>query len=229
MDPHELVRRLQAVPETATRLSSGIDLDDPVQIDRLAGPLLARFRDLDDIEALGLLADLTHERLVEASESIVREVGVAVAPLELVAGFFASLVTDLRRARPEEGHFLQRATESLVAAAEDAVAAFALGPAGLGTPADPVVEPERAAGERSDGPAPSLADLGRQHLDRVRCAFHRLDRSDRRLLMAIELDGHDYDALAAAFDLPRDGVARRLAGARQRLSTSIGHAYGGMP
>lgn len=71
---------------------------------------------------------------------------------------------------------------------------------------------------RSSGEAEELYDLRR--------ALHRLEPSDREILVLKHLDGWTYDELAERLQIPRGTVMSRLFHARRRLRQLLGEVPG---
>ncbi|RKY20853.1 MAG: hypothetical protein DRQ55_06275 [Planctomycetota bacterium] len=206
-------------------LPDAFDPLDDQHLNRVAGGLLRRFREQDDVEAYSFLVELLHARLLSMAAGIVRRQGLLVDPDDLVAGFMARIFSDVRKDQPVVRQFLALAYTAMRydalnqlrlhrrartrGEAWEAMRAARLAP----------IDPAWAV-ERDESSARTLR-MAATFLAVVDQSFHRLREHDRRVLTLRELDGLSYDDLAAALDVPRTQVGMVLKRARARLARDV--------
>jgi len=215
-----LGERLQrAAGKEALPDPKAFDRSDPVQVDRVARQLVARLWNHNDAKAFELLVELTEPILIKAAHGITRELGLAYPPAELLGWHMGKVLVDLRQPPPDVPHFLQAAERAMAAEAERLLAEFrAAIPLRAGQLRHPALELGAADAPPQPGMARIQAAMGVRFLSMMTVCFHHLELGDRRLLLAKEADGLNYDEIAKSLDLPRATVGARLALARHRLA-----------
>jgi RNA polymerase sigma factor (sigma-70 family) len=210
------------------------DPGDTVQVDRAAAALLERFYRENDTAAFELLVEISQPLLDEAARAITRDVGLAVPPGELVAEYFSKLFVDLRQPTPRVESLIAAATASMKDEATRRVRTMArrirpieepdAAGATLGGPADAPAGAQANAGAASDGLSADQRLAGR-FAALVSMCFHNLDESDRRLLLALEIDRLSYSEIGERFGIYQDEVADKIMRARGRLAARIAAVF----
>ena len=222
VQPDELSRRLESMPGEAPAWSfdpRGFDAQDALQVDEVAGHLLQRFFGQDDGRAFELLVDVTTPLLMRTARGLVRELGLAVDAEQFVTQHLTGIFTDLRERRPGEDRFLAAAERAMRAEAR-----HLLESARVETPVYPLLPcVEAAAAGQPD--APRLMHFGSAFLGLIQSSFHALGESDRRLLLAREVERLTYDQIAERLSLPVNEVGPMLRDARARFSKRIAAAF----
>ena len=206
-----------------------LDLQKDEDLNALAGVLLQRFREQDDVEAYSFLIELVHRRLVLMAQGITRRQGLLIDADDLVAGFMARLFTDVRREQPVVRQFLALAYTTMRYDALNQLRlhrrarirgdAWEQMRAPSRAPIDPAWALECA--ERSVQ-ARRMAALFLSVVDQC---FHALPERDRRMLALREIDGLSYDELGVSMDIPRGQVGMVLKRARGRLARRVEQAF----
>lgn len=216
-----LLKRLQkVVGASALASAERFEPGNPGHVDRAAAALLERFYRENDTAAFELLVEISQPLLGEAAMTITREVGLAIAPGELVADYFSKLFVDLRQPTPKIGNLTAAATAAMkeeasrrvrimarrIRSPEETVGASA---------AEPGAEPPLTADQRLAGRFAGLVSM----------CFHNLDEADRRLLLALEIDRLSYGEIAERLGIYQDEVADRVRRARGRLAARIAAVF----
>lgn len=219
-----LLKRLQkAVGAGALAGLERFEPGNAGHVDRAAAALLERFYRENDTAAFELLVEIGQPLLGEAALQITREVGLAIAPGELVADYFSKLFVDLRQPTPKIGNLTAAAIASMkeeatrrvrimarrIRSPEETVGAVAA------EPGAPPVEPQLTADQRLAGRFAALVSM----------CFHNLDEADRRLLLALEIDRLSYSEIAERLGIYQDEVADRVRRARGRLAARIAAVF----
>lgn len=201
------------------------DPSDDLHVEQLACALLARFHERDEVEALSLLYELTHDRLVVLGRQVLFKLGLAADPEDLVAAFLTKLFTDVRRPQAPVRHFLAFAYTSMkndalnqlrsAGRAQKRMLRFQEGLAGP-------VDPAQAADDREQDDV--CQRLGLLLVALVSVCFHQLKERDRRALLLREVGGLSYEQVAAELELPAGQVGSVIRRARQRLARSLAEA-----
>lgn len=228
--PHQLIERLSRLDVDG----DGPDLDridptDDAGIDELARYLLRRFHREDDVDALALLFEVAHARLVEIARSVVRRLALAADPDDLVMGFMTRLFTDVRRPQPEVHRFLGLARTAMRNDALNMIRsqsrarlrheAYHSTLKTVADPIDDVEEPEHLE---------SVARAGLCLIAVVGHCFHGLSTRDRRVLIAREVDELSYREIGERLELAENQVGTVLKRARRRLSERIASTLAGV-
>jgi len=221
--PAKLIARIaRAVGESAC--PQPFDPRDDAHLDRLAAPLLHRFREQDDTAAFTLLVELTQRRVSRIALQVTRQLAMAIDPEDLVAAFFARLFTDVRKRQPVVQHFLGLAHTSMRNDALNQLRQYKRAQARhtvwteqrlLEKVADPSVQAE------DNEQVAILRRFGTVFLSVLGQCFHELSERDRRVLIAREVDGLTYDGIAETLALPRNQVGMIVKRAREHLSQRI--------
>lgn len=195
------------------------------QLNLVAGELLGRFRQHDDVEAFGALVELAQGRLLILAQAVARRHGLALDAEDLVAGFMARLFTDVRKDQPRVRQFLALAYTTMRYEALNQVRlqhrarlrgeTWEQSRAACQEPDDPVDAWEQASEAR---------EVAVVLLSAVGAAMRRLPERDRRILSLRELDGRSYEDLADVLEVPRNQVGMVLKRARGRLARGIADA-----
>ncbi len=205
------------------------DPQDDSQIDAVAGQLLHHFRQHDDRDAFTLLYELCQDRLSEIARRVTRQLGMAVDPEDLVAGYMARLFVDVRKDHDRVRRFLGLSYTALrndglnqlrlLRRAHARHQVFDRWRRDAGEPRDPAREVDDREQERE------LERLGTVFVSIVSVCFHRLPERDRRVLLAREVDGLPYEQIARQLELPSNQVGMILKRARTRLSQAIAATF----
>lgn len=202
-----------------------LDLSDDLQLEQVACALLTRFHERDEAEALSLLYELTHDRLVALGRQVTFKVGLAADPEDLVAAFLTKLFTDVRRPQKPVRRFLAFAYTAMKNDALNQLRSLGRSrkrmlrfQEGLAPPTDPAL----AADHKEQ--AAACQHLGLLLVSLVSVCFHQLKERDRRALLAREVAGLSYEEVAAELDLPAGQVGTVIRRARQRLSRALAQA-----
>ena len=228
-----------------------LDTGNPLHVDRAAAALLARFFADNEPDAFEALVAVSYPLLSRAARDLTREVGLAVPAESLVGEHMAHLFIDLApdaQTRAGGAHFLGAAVRAMGADAQQKVTAFAQSPLAVlaaldGAAADPVDAPAllrlaRASAAGNVARTAGLADLSPAETPRLpgaprgstasrlaqallSTAFHRLDRLQRRALLAREVDGLPLPDVAAAVGVGQNQIASTLVEARLRLAAEL--------
>jgi RNA polymerase sigma factor (sigma-70 family) len=215
------------------------DPADPAQVDRAGAALLERFYRENDTAAFELLVEISQPLLGQAALQITREVGLAVAPGELVSEYFSKLFVDLRQPSPKIGNLTAAAAAAMQEEATRRVRTLARrirspeDAAGVGAGAAAAVEPGAPgapgaeAGAKTGVESQLTADqrLAGRFAALVSMCFHNLDEADRRLLLALEIDRLSYSEIAERLGIYQDEVAERIRYARGRLAARIAAVF----
>ena len=224
MDAGAFAERLRLTPgsESVSCLRR-FDPGNELHVDEAARHLLQRFREHDDVEAFKLLFELTHERLADSANRIVRRLSPAADADELASAFMERLFTDVR-GRPQEPvrHFLALAYTSMRNDVLDQLRqqkrAAANGRSIYATqtqPSDPADELQRAEEDQIfDG-------FGREVLELTAECFAELDARDQQVLVAREIVQLPYERVAAMLNLAPDQVGMIIRRARVHLVRRI--------
>jgi DNA-directed RNA polymerase specialized sigma24 family protein len=228
-----------------------LDTNNPLHVDRASAALLKRFFTDNEPEAFEALVAVAYPLLSRAARDVTREVGLAVPPDSLVGEHMAHLFIDVApdaRTRAGGAHFLAAAARAMGVDAQQKVTAFAQSPLAVlaaleGAAADPVDAPAllRLASASAAGNVAQTAGLaGLSPADTPRLpgtprggsasrlaqallstAFHRLDRLQRRALLAREVDDLPLPDVAVAVGVGQNQVASTLVEARLRLAAEL--------
>ena len=219
------------------------DPADPAQVDRAGAALLERFYRENDTAAFELLVEISQPLLGQAALQITREVGLAVAPGELVSEYFSKLFVDLRQPSPKIGNLTAAATAAMkeeatrrvrtlarrIRSPEEAAEVGAGAAAGVepGAPGAPGAEGGAKTGAKTGAESQLTADqrLAGRFAALVSMCFHNLDEADRRLLLALEIDRLSYSEIAERLGIYQDEVAERIRYARGRLAARIAAVF----
>jgi len=221
-----LLQRLRAVPGAlALPELAAFDARDDAHLDAAACVLLQHFHRSNEAEALSLLFELTHERLLAIAGLVTARLALAIDPQDLVAGFLARLFTDVRRPQPVVRRFLGMA---YIAMRNDALNQLRHETRSLRRmlqyqarqPLPP--DPAQLADEHEQ--AQVVARAGLFLLVVVAECFHDLPERARRLLLLREVEGLSYQEVALALGLPIGHVGIALRRARRRLERLIARA-----
>lgn len=217
-----LLKRLQkVVGASALASAERFEPGNPGHVDRAAAALLERFYRENDTAAFELLVEISQPLLGEAALTITREVGLAIAPGELVADYFSKLFVDLRQPTPKIGNLTAAAIASMKDEASRRVRIMARRirspeeTVGATAAAEPGAEPPLTADQRLAGRFAALVSM----------CFHNLDEADRRLLLALEIDRLSYGEIAERLGIYQDEVADRVRRARGRLAARIAAVF----
>ena len=220
-----LLKRLQKLAGAGALASKErFEPGDPRHVDRAAAALLERFYRENDTAAFQLLVEISQPLLGEAARQITRDVGLAVAPGELVADYFSRLFVDLRQPSPKLESLVAAATASMKEEATRRVRTLAR----RIRPADETMgEPVGAAGEPVGAAQDRTADqrLAGRFAALVSMCFHGLDEADRRLLLALEVDRLSYAEIGERYGIYQDEVAHQVVRARGRLAARIAAVF----
>jgi len=210
------------------------DPADPAQVDRAGAALLERFYRENDTAAFELLVEISQPLLGQAALQITREVGLAVAPGELVSEYFSKLFVDLRQPSPKIGNLTAAATAAMKEEATRRVRTLArrirspeeAAGAGAAAAVEPGA-PGAEAGAKTGAESQLTADqrLAGRFAALVSMCFHNLDEADRRLLLALEIDRLSYSEIAERLGIYQDEVAERIRYARGRLAARIAAVF----
>ena len=230
MVPHRLLERLSRLDVDGEGPDpSGFDPSDDRQIDELACFLLQRFHREDDVDALALLFELAHDRLVEIARSVVRKLSLAADPDDLVMGFMTRLFTDVRRPQPTVRRFLGLAHTAMrndglnmIRSANRARLRHEAYHSTLKTVCDPIDDVDDA--EQLE----TISRAGVWMLAVVGHCFHELSERDRAVLMAREVDGLSYRDIGERLSLAENQVGTVLKRARRRLAERIASTLAGV-
>jgi len=232
-------RLVKLVGAAALANKDRFDPGDAAQVDRAAAVLLERFFRENDTAAFELLVEISQPLLDAAALAITRDVGLALPPGELVAEYFSRLFVDLRQPSPRVESLIADATESMREEAARRVRTLARrirpldeparaepGAASAGTVAvsGPGPATGRAAGADTDDLTADQRLAGR-FAALVSMCFHGLDESDRRMLLALEIDRLSYAELGERFGIYQDEVADRVQRVRGRLAARIAAVF----
>jgi RNA polymerase sigma-70 factor (ECF subfamily) len=204
---------------------SDYDGHDDGHVDAVAGFLIERFRRANDVEALSLLYELAHVRLYAIARQVTRQLGIAIDPEDLVAGFMTRVFVDVRRPLPRVHRFLGLAHTAMRNDARNQLRRDARAWKRMlvwQAMQPPPADPSRVASEREQ--IVVCARLGVFVLAVVAQCFHALGARDRRTLLLREVDGLSYEQVAAALELPANQVGTVIKRARDRLARRIGKA-----
>lgn len=251
MEPEDLSREVERLAGRDALPSDGpLDPDNPLHVDRAAAALLDRFFRDNDPDAFTTLVELTLPLLGRAALGITRDLGLAVPADSLIGEHMARLFVDLApdaRTRSGGEHFLAAAVRGMEEDASAKVTAFAASPLAVlealaDAHADPVDVPAllrlrdgSAAGNvaeqaglagLSPGDGPRLSGARGSSASRLAqallsTAFHRLDRLQRRALLAREVDDLPLPDVAAAVGVGQNQIASTLVEARLRLAAEL--------
>jgi RNA polymerase sigma factor (sigma-70 family) len=219
-----LLKRLQKVVGAGALASAErFEPGNPGHVDRAAAALLERFYRENDTAAFELLVEISQPLLGEAAMKITREVGLAIAPGELVADYFSRLFVDLRQPTPKIGSLTAAAIAAMKEEASRRVRIMARRirspeeTVGAGATAEPGADPQPplTADQRLAGRFAALVSM----------CFHNLDEADRRLLLALEIDRLSYSEIAERLGIYQDEVADRVRRARGRLASRIAAVF----
>jgi DNA-directed RNA polymerase specialized sigma24 family protein len=251
VDSDDLSREVERLAGRDALPSDGpLDPANPLHVDRAAAALLDRFFANNDPEAFEALVELSLPLLGRAALSITRELGLAVPADSLIGEHMARLFVDLApdaRSRAGGDHFLAAAARAMETDAAARITAFADSPLAVlealaEAHADPVDVPAllrlrtgTAAGNVAE--TAGLADLSPADGPRLAgqrggtasrlaqallsTAFHRLDRLQRRALLAREVDDLPLPDVAAAVGVGQNQIASTLVEARLRLAAEL--------
>jgi len=216
------------------------DPADPAQVDRAGAALLERFYRENDTAAFELLVEISQPLLGQAALQITREVGLAVAPGELVSEYFSKLFVDLRQPSPKIGNLTAAAAAAMkeeatrrvrtlarrIRSPEEAAGVGAGAAAGV-EPGAPGAEAGAKTGAKTGAESQLTADqrLAGRFAALVSMCFHNLDEADRRLLLALEIDRLSYSEIAERLGIYQDEVAERIRYARGRLAARIAAVF----
>lgn len=217
-----LLKRLQKVVGAGALASAErFEPGNPGHVDRAAAALLERFYRENDTAAFELLVEISQPLLGEAAMKITRDVGLAIAPGELVADYFSKLFVDLRQPTPKIGNLTSAAIASMK---EEATRRVRIMARRIRSPEETV---GAAAVEPGADPQPLTADqqLAGRFASLVSMCFHNLDEADRRLLLALEIDRLSYSEIAERLGIYQDEVADRVRRARGRLAARIAAVF----
>ncbi len=205
------------------------DPTDDQQIDRLAWFLLQRFHRHAEVDALALLFEVAHVRLVEIARSVVRKLSLAADPDDLVMGFMTRLFADVRRPQAEVTRFLGFAHTAmrndalnLIRSQTRAQVRHEAYHSTLKTVCDPLDE------LIDTDHVEAIARAGVCLMSVVGLCFHELSERDRAVLIAREVDDLSYRDVAARLDVAENQVGTVLKRARRRLSERIASALTGV-
>lgn len=228
MDASVLAQRLVGRPWAgALPHHADFDPDDDLHVDAIAGFLVDRFRADNDAEALALLYELCHRRLREIARQVTRQLGVAIDPEDLVAGFMTRLFTDVRRPQPTVRRFLGLAHTAMRNDARNQLRQHARSWRRMLSFQSSLAEPSDPAREMDDREqTEACARLGLFLLALVAECFHELSARDRRALLLREVDGQTYEQVAAALAVPGNQVGTIIKRARERLTRRLSLALG---
>ncbi len=220
MQPEELVERITELTGAADDPSAAFDPADGLAVDRVAERLLERFYTRNDGRAFDLLVHAVLPKLMQVATRITREVGVAVDPEGLVTEYLQRLFVDLRPSPRVPRHFLAEAERVLLADAKAYLepsrqrsSLAGLLPAHQGAPT---------------GDA-AVARFGVLFLTLVQSCFHRLSETDRRVLIATDVDNLAYNQIAEALSIPQAEVDPMIRDARERFAQRIAGAFSTPP
>jgi RNA polymerase sigma factor (sigma-70 family) len=217
-----IARIARAVGEDAC--PAPFDPRDDGHVDRLAAPLLHRFREQDDTAAFTLLVELTQRRVSRIAHQVTRQLAMAIDPEDLVAGFFARLFTDVRKRQPLVQHFLGLAHTSMRNDALNQLRQYKRAQArhtvwGEQRLIEKVADPSVQAEDNEQ--VAILRRFGTVFLAVLGQCFHELSERDRRVLLAREVDQLSYDDIAGTLSLPRNQVGMIVKRAREHLSQRV--------
>ncbi len=230
MQRDELRRRV-ALLAHADEVAVADDHDpaDDRAVEAVAGDLLQVFRTHDDPAAFTLLFELCQTRLMASARHITRRLGMAIDPEDIVSTFMARLFTDLRQDQPRVRRFLGLAYTAMrnealnqlrkLTRAESRHQIYDRWLQRQRLSGDPAIDVSEAEQHMI------LRRLGAMFLSVVSVCFHQLGERDRRVLLAREVDGLSYDALAEQLALPRPQVGMILKRARERLARGIAATF----
>ena len=212
-----LLKRLQKLAGAGALVSKErFETGNAAHVDRAAAALLERFYRENDAAAFELLVEISQPLLGEAARQITRDIGLAIAPGELVAEYFSKIFVDLRPPANRIEGLVAAATASMKEEATRRVRTLArrIRPieeeAGANAPANDLTADQRLAGR--------FAAL-------VSMCFHGLDETDRRLLLALEIDRLSYAEIGERFGIYQDEVPDRVVRARGRLAARIAAVF----
>ena len=220
-----LKRLLKLAGAGALASPERFDPRDRAQVDRAAAALLERFYRENDTAAFELLVEISQPLLGEAARQITREVGLAIAPGELVAEYFSRLFVDLRQPSPKLESLVAAATASMKEEATRRVRTLArrIRPAEETVAGEPVGSAAEPAGASQDLTADQR--LAGRFAALVSMCFHGLDEADRRLLLALEVDRLSYAEIGERYGIYQDEVADQVRRARGRLAARIAAVF----
>jgi DNA-directed RNA polymerase specialized sigma24 family protein len=251
VEPEELSREVERLAGRDALPTDGpLDPSNPLHVDRAAGKLLDRFFTHNDPAAFEALVELALPLLSRAALAITRDLGLAVPADSLVGEHMARLFVDLApdaRTRAGGAHFLAAAARAMEEDATAKVRAFAASPLAVlealaEAHADPVdvaallrLRTDSAAGNVAEaagmaglapGDGPRLAGGRGSTASRLAqallsTAFHRLERLQRRALLAREVDDLPLPDVAAAVGVGQNQIASTLVEARLRLAAEL--------
>jgi len=213
-----LLKRLQKLAGADALASGRFETGNASHVDRAAAALLERFYRENDTAAFELLVEISQPLLGEAARQITRDIGLAIAPGELVAEYFSRLFVDLRQPSPKLESLVAAATASMKEEATRRVRTLARR-----------IRPieETVAGEPVGASQDLTADqrLAGRFAALVSMCFHGLDEADRRLLLALELDRLSYAEIGERYGIYQDEVANQVRRARGRLAARIAAVF----
>lgn len=231
MDPSSLMERLVRLdPSRPVPHAEDFDPSNDLHLDSVAGWLLERFQRENDVEALALLFELTHERLALIATQIVRKLALAADPDDLVMAFLSRLFTDVRRPVVPVRRFLGLAHTAMRNEALNQLRSHTRSlrrmvafQATMSLPRDPA----QAADDREQMAA--VLRVGVTMLAVVNRCFHELSTRDRRVLLARELEGRSYQQVADEIGVPANQIGTIIRRARRRLAERMAASLAAWP
>ena len=216
-----MLTEIQVLEDPHPRARTYAAFDDDVETQ--ARTLLRDFWITNETDLFARLYEITAPRLHEIARAIVRKIAVLLEPEDLVSAWLAKLFTDACRPPREIRSFFGLARTAMRHEALDALrhqerlsrrhlAYHASAPS-------EAPDPSWTLGAREQGEA--LRDDAIVFLHVVGACVGRLGDRARTVLLAREVEGLSYDALASEFALPRGQVGMILKRARTSLLRRI--------
>jgi RNA polymerase sigma factor (sigma-70 family) len=224
LSSNALLERLKLMlrPEILSE-AEPFDAMNAVHVDLAAEGLLEKAVIEGDAGSLRLLVDLTQPHLVVAAEQVAQEVGLAMAPDDLIVAMFSTLFVETAPRLPGTRHYLAWATNWMREHAEAWIRDLAM----LDTPkVGAVALPAEPCPDGSTVRTPNESDRDFQ-AHALKVCFHRLDVDSRRVLRAFDVQDLSRSEAALQLGLSEGAVEVRLREARRRLAEGIGNIMPG--
>jgi DNA-directed RNA polymerase specialized sigma24 family protein len=211
----ERLRRMLG-PEVLRELEP-FDAMNALHVDVAAEGLLKKAVVEGDAGSLALLVDLTQPHLVLASEQVAQDLGLAMAPEDLIVALFSTLFVETAPRLPGTRHFLAWANDWMREHAEAWIRDLAMldtpKPGARTLPPEPWPD-----GSTVHTPNESDDDF---YAHALKVCFHRLDVESRQVLRAFDVQDLSIPEAASQFGLSEASVKARLSDARGRLAEAI--------
>lgn len=193
------------------------DPANALHVDIAARGLLRRAIVEGQADSLALLVDLTQPHLVIAAEQMARDIGLAMAPDDLIVALFSTLFVETGSRMPDTKHFLAWATDWMHVHTEAWIRDLAM----LDTPkvGARILPPEPCPdGSTVATPNENEEDF---YAHALKVCFHRLDVESRKLLRAIDVQDLTPAQAASQLGLDTTTIEAQLTAARHRLAEGI--------